>query len=321
MQKIISYGPEAWNLLQGVFCVYKPFDMTMSHLRKVLIGNLTRDLNMLEPRPALPHIVIEGNTAEDLVVVKKENYADHPLVIGPRYQADDYKLSYAIHLHKNISGVCLMGVNRGTKGTLVARAGRLIRSYSLGGRLGMATNTGYFDAKVVTKSTYHHVTRARLLKTLMHIQGGFQQSAFHFLGLDPQSQAAYEAMSAEGLVRPGEKSPPLVYNIKLVEFSSPDFTIEVSCINENGEFLQHLVHKIGLQLKTNAVCTQMRCVRYGPWTLQHALLRKHWTLKHIIDNVSVCNPLIKDITPKSPSLQHVGSESLDNSIPRLKHAQ
>ncbi|XP_068200929.1 pseudouridylate synthase TRUB2, mitochondrial-like [Palaemon carinicauda] len=316
MQKVISYGPEAWKVLQGVFCVYKPFDMTISHLKKVLINNLTRDLNMLEPRPAVPYIVIEGNTADDLAVVKRENYADHPLAIGPRYQIQDLKLSFAIHLHKNISGVCLMGVNRGTKGTHAARTGRLIRSYSLEGRLGQATDTGFHNGKVVTKATYGHVNKSKIQKTLMHIQAGHQQSAIHFLGLDPQSQAAYEALSADGLVRPGEKSPPLIYSIKLTQFNPPDFTIEVACINENGEFLQHLVHKIGLQLKTNAVCTQMRCIRFGPWTLQHALLRKHWTLKHIIDNMSVCHPLVKNITPVSPSLQHVGNESLDNSIPR-----
>lgn len=310
MTKFVSYAPEAWNMLHGVFCVYKPVDMTISHLRKVLIGNMCRDLNLLEPRPSRPHIVIEGSVAEELVVKERENFADHPLVIGPRYQPKDIKLSYALHLHKNISGVCLMGVNRGTYGTHTAREGRLIRTYTLGGRMGLATDTGFHDGKVVTKATYRHVTRTRLTNVLMSIQAGHQQSAVHFLGLDPQSQEAYEAMSSEGLVRPSEKSPPLIYNLDILEFNPPEFTIEVSCINENSHFLQHLVHKIGLQLKTNALCTQMRCIRFGPWTLQHALLRKHWTVEHIINSITLSQPMIKDITPKSPSLVNIDSENI-----------
>lgn len=60
MSKLVNYAPEAWNYLQGAFCVYKPADMTLSFLRKVLIGNLCRDLNELRPRSVPPIVAIEG---------------------------------------------------------------------------------------------------------------------------------------------------------------------------------------------------------------------------------------------------------------------
>lgn len=47
----------------------------------------------------------------------------------------------------------------------------------------------------------------------------------------------------------------------------------------------NLIHDIGLQLKSTAVCTGIRRLRYGHFELSHALLRKHWTLEHILDNV------------------------------------
>ncbi|XP_047498280.1 mitochondrial mRNA pseudouridine synthase Trub2-like [Penaeus chinensis] len=301
MLKVIRYAPEAWNMLQGVFCVYKPADMTMNHLRKVVIGNLTRDLNLLKTRPATPIVAIEGSVTEKLVVKLKENYADHPLVLGPRYQPKDIKLTWAHQLDKNISGVCILGVNSGTKGTHKVRESQLIRSYVVSGQFGRTTDTLFIHGKVIGKSTYKHITRGRLMRTLMTIQAGHQRSSLNFLGLDPQSQEAYEALSAEGLVRPGEKSPPLIYALKIVDFNLPDFTL-VSCINENAVYLQHLVHDLALRLKTTAVCTQMRCIRYGPWTLQHSLLHKHWCLEHIIDNITHSKPLFKDIIPKSASL-------------------
>lgn len=302
MSKYISYAPEAWNLLQGIFCVYKPTDTTIGFLRKAVISNLCRDLNQLRPRPATPVVAIEGSVGEKMVVTRKENFADHPLVLGPRYQPKDIKLSWALNLDKHISGVCILGVNSGTGGTHKVREGRLIRTYHVSGQFGRATDNHFHDGKVWEKARFGHVTRGRLLKMLMVTQAAHQRSAVNFSGLDPQSQEAYEVLSSEGLVRPGEKSPALIYGLDIVNFSLPNFTVEVSCINENTDFLKILIHDIGLKLKTVAVCTQMRCIRHGPWTLEHALLRKHWSLEHIINNIGLSKPLLKTVRHNSPSV-------------------
>lgn len=47
---------------------------------------------------------LAGSVTENLVVKVTENYADHPLVLGPRYQPKDIKLAWAHQLDKNISG-------------------------------------------------------------------------------------------------------------------------------------------------------------------------------------------------------------------------
>lgn len=305
MKGLVHYGPEAWNMLQGVFCVYKPFDMTTGFLRKAVISNLCRDLNLLKPRPASPILAIEGNIGERLVVTEKENFADSPLALGPRYQPKDIKLSWAQYLQKDVSGVCVLGVNSGSKGTHVVRESRLIRKFTVSGQFGLATDNQFYNGKVLEKSKYTHVTRGKLTKALMSIQSAHQQSSLAYLGLDPHSQEAYEVLSSEGLIRPGEKSPPLIYGLTVVDFTLPDFTIEVSCINETAMFLKALVHDIGIKLKTTAVCTQMRCIRYGPWTLHHALLRKHWSLEHIINNINVCHPMVKLVKPKTAGLKRL----------------
>lgn len=60
MAKLVNYAPEAWNYLNGVFCVYKPVDMSIKFTRNVIVGNLCRDLNELRPRPMPPIVAIEG---------------------------------------------------------------------------------------------------------------------------------------------------------------------------------------------------------------------------------------------------------------------
>ena len=67
---------------------------------------------------------------------------------------------------------------------------------------------------------------------------------------------------------------------------------EIHAINEKCTYLGHLVHDIGLQLKSGAVCTHIRRLRYGHFTLDHALLRNRWTLRDILLNMRMCRPLV-----------------------------
>lgn len=48
--------------------------------------------------------ISSGSISEGLVVKQKENLAAHPLVLGPHYQLQDLRVSWAQHLHKDVSG-------------------------------------------------------------------------------------------------------------------------------------------------------------------------------------------------------------------------
>ncbi|XP_013791689.2 probable tRNA pseudouridine synthase 2 [Limulus polyphemus] len=134
-----------------------------------------------------------------------------------------------------------------------------------------------------------------------------------YTGVSLQSQAAYE-LASKGLIRPAGKSVPLIYNIRCTHYKAPDFTIEVNCINENELYLKQVVHDLGLTLKSCAVCTQLRQTRYGHFTLDHALLRKHWTLEHILNNILYSRELVtpEKITPASSKLQLITGSSQES---------
>jgi hypothetical protein len=38
----VSEAPAVWNLLKGVICLYKPAGITISSVRKILLGNICR---------------------------------------------------------------------------------------------------------------------------------------------------------------------------------------------------------------------------------------------------------------------------------------
>uniref|UniRef100_V5H7B7 Putative pseudouridine synthase n=1 Tax=Ixodes ricinus TaxID=34613 RepID=V5H7B7_IXORI len=99
-------------------------------------------------------------------------------------------------------------------------------------------------------------------RLLSSIQATHQVQAFKYSGVRMDSQEAYE-LAAAGTVRPADKSPMLIYNIRCTEFDLPFFTLEVSCLNENASYLLQLVHDIGLRLRSCALCHRVRQVRYG----------------------------------------------------------
>lgn len=63
-------------------------------------------------------------------------------------------------------------------------------------------------------------------------------------------------------------------------------------MHETQQQLRKLVHEIGLELKTTAVCTQVRRTRDGFFTLNDALLRTQWDLRSIQDAIQTAAPRV-----------------------------
>lgn len=58
--------------------------------------------------------------------------------------------------------------------------------------------------------------------------------------------------------------------------------LEVQCVNETQKYLRKVVHEIGLELRSTAMCKGVRRTRDGPFTLQDALTRQHWTITDVM---------------------------------------
>lgn len=57
-------------------------------------------------------------------------------------------------------------------------------------------------------------------------------------------------------------------------------------------YLKTLIHELGIQLHSAATCTQIQCFRYALFDLNLALLRKHWELQDILNNIELCNNIL-----------------------------
>ncbi|XP_023707965.1 mitochondrial mRNA pseudouridine synthase Trub2 isoform X2 [Cryptotermes secundus] len=293
----VSDAPTVWNLLKGVICIYKPAGITAASVRSILLGNICR-----------------GNPSTSLSVHVAPSFADHPLVVGPKYQPEDLRCTWGAPLGRNISGVFVLGLSDGNRTVKKLHMQRPTRVFRLKGLLGQATDTYFSDGKVVEKATFWHVNRSKLDAVLASIQAAHQKQMFHQCGVDIQSQAAYE-LAVQGLIKPENSKIPLLYGIKCVHFQPPDFTIEVQCINEHEMYLRTLIHDTGIQLHSVATCTGLQCIRYDCFTLEHALLRKHWTLQFLLDNMAESNRLLRE---SEADKRQKSATLLESDISKLK---
>ena len=180
--------------------------------------------------------------------------------------------------------------------------------------MGKSTNDFTSEGKVLEKSTFKHLTKSRLDKYLNQLEGASRTLMFKTIGVPLGSQAAYE-IASKGMIRPSNRNTmPLIYSLKCVHFDPPHFTLEIHVINENILYLKQLAHYIGLNIKTNACVSSIRCTRYGPFTIDEALLEKHWLAEHIINNIYDCRPLcsFKNLYPSSANLLPASFDDLNN---------
>lgn len=86
--------------------------------------------------------------------------------------------------------------------------------------------------------------------------------------------------------------------------------LEIHCVHETQQYLRKIVHEIGLELKSCAVCTQVRRIRDGVFTLDDALLRTQWNLQSIRNAISDCQLKVREELEKTLGHQ-------DKRVPKM----
>ncbi|XP_039717378.1 pseudouridylate synthase TRUB2, mitochondrial isoform X2 [Pteropus medius] len=287
--------------LHGLFAVYKPPGLKWNHLRDTVELQLLKGLNAGRP-PAPEQRVrfllgpMEGSKEKELTLTATSvpTLTDHLLVLGVGHGRRLLTDMYNAHLTKD---------------------------YTVRGLLGKATDDFCEDGRLVEKTTYDHVTREKLDRILAVIQGSHQKALVMYSNLDLQTQEAYE-MAVRGSIRPMNKSPMLITGIRCLHFAPPEFLLEVQCMHETQKQLRRLVHEIGLELKSTAVCSQVRRTRDGCFTLDDALLRTQWDLHSIQGAIQAAAPRVaaeleKSLSPRLGTQQLLGpGQHCDSQRPR-----
>ncbi|XP_039770676.1 mitochondrial mRNA pseudouridine synthase TRUB2-like [Ornithorhynchus anatinus] len=165
----------------------------------------------------------------------------------------------------------------------------LTKDYTTRGLLGKATDDFSDLGRLVEKTIYDHVTQEKLDRISAVIQGSHQKAVVMRSRLDLKTQGAYE-LAVKGLIRPMEKTPMPILGIRCLEFSLP----KIQCMNETQQRLRRVVHEIGLELKSTAVCTQVRRTRDGAFNVDDALPRTRWDQRSVQETIREVKPHVEE---------------------------
>ncbi|KAM6217429.1 pseudouridylate synthase TRUB2, mitochondrial-like [Rhynchocyon petersi] len=306
--------------LHGLFATYKPPGLNWKHLRDTVEMQLLKGLNAGKP-PDPEHRVhfllgpVEGSEENELTLTATSvpSLTSHPLVRGPEFTR--LKVGVGHRLDTQASGVLVLGVGHGRRLLTDMYHAHLTKDYTVRGLLGRATDDFCEDGRLLEKTTYDHVSREKLDRILAVIQGSHQKALVMYSNLDLKTQEAYE-MAVRGLIRPMDKSPMLITGIRCLHFAPPEFLLEVQCMHETQKQLRKLVHEIGLELKTTAVCSQVRRTRDGFFTLNDALVRTQWDLHSIQDAIQAAAPRVAAELEKNLRQMPVTQQLPDPGQPR-----
>ncbi|XP_069839241.1 pseudouridylate synthase TRUB2, mitochondrial [Dendropsophus ebraccatus] len=289
----------AFRMLHGIFAVYKPPGMKWKSIRDTVEMKLLQELNSLQQPPPRQKILFlpqntDNSSGGELtkVVTSVPVLADHVLVKGPRFTY--LKVGVGHKLDTKSSGVFVLGIGNGNKLLTDMYEKHYTKDYTVSGMFGKATDDFSDVGKVIEKTTYKHITRERLEQVLAMLQGANRKAMLMHSHVDLKSQEAYE-MAVQGTLRPMVKSPPLVLGLRCTAFSPPSFTLEIQCMHETQQYLRKLVHEVGLELRSSAVCTKVRRIRDGPFTLDCALTHGHWDLNSITNAIKECRPIATEL--------------------------
>lgn len=310
---LLSNSRVLWKSLNGIICVYKPAEVSVRRLRETLIYKIVSELNYLDKQMKYPDtLAIDSQTESNvesaihgISLTKQIDLSYHPNIIGPRYSQEDLAVSWSNFLGWNTSGVLMFGLKQGTQTGKFIRENLPTRCYQIKCKLGQSTDTGFANGKVVEKSTWKYIRQFHMDRMLSSMQAAHQKKMFEMCGVDIQSQLAYE-LAIKGPIRPANSKLPIIYGMKCVDFVGPEFTLEIQCVNEYETYLTTLVREIGIKLHSTAHCISIKCIRHSCFTLEHALLMKHWNLENIMSNMGLCAELLN----KNQHLLHQDSVAL-----------
>ena len=137
----------------------------------------------MKVRPPDPYVLIKGETNEQLTVSVRRSFADNVLVVGPRYQPQDFKMNWANHLYQDTTGVVVCGINDGTKLIHKIKRAAPTRFYRVKGILGKATDNYFITGKIVEKSTYKFLRRSHIDRVCAAMQSSHQKKMFEYVSI------------------------------------------------------------------------------------------------------------------------------------------
>ena len=142
------------------------------------------------------------------------------------------------------------------------------KRYVVRAKLGVATDTGDFDGKIIEEKPVPELDEADLRKVISDFEGDIEQIPPMFSALKHQGQPLYK-LAREGVEVERKPRKVTLFSIVLLSFSDDELELDVSC--SKGTYIRTLIEDIGKVLGCGAHVTVLRRTEAGPYCLGQSI--------------------------------------------------
>lgn len=130
-------------------------------------------------------------------------------------------------------------------------------------RLGVATDSGDADGKIVAERAVPNITRERVDAALDAFRGDIEQVPSMFSAVKHQGKPLYK-FARQGIEIERQARPVTVYANDIVDFGGDELTLNIHC--SKGTYVRNIAHDLGDALGCGAHVCALRRTGAGPYT-------------------------------------------------------
>ncbi len=135
-------------------------------------------------------------------------------------------------------------------------------------RLGLKTDSGDLDGKIISQSDFSHVTKDLIGQVCKSFIGKIKQIPPMYSALKVNGQKLYE-LARKGITVERKPREITIYSIDLTDYQKDNFSIRVKC--SSGTYIRTLAEDIGKKLNADTVLINLIREEIGNYKLSDAL--------------------------------------------------
>jgi len=201
-----------------------------------------------------------------LNIDKPQGWTSHDVVAKVRRLSGQKRVGHAGTLDPLATGVLLICLGQATRVSEYLMRGRKV--YRATVHLGLSTDTYDAEGQVMATAPEVNVTLSQLEEALSAFVGRIEQTPPMYSALKHQGTPLYK-LARQGKTVERKPRPVEIYDIRLLDWSSPVLTIEVTC--SPGTYLRSLAHDLGQRLGCGAHLSSLIRLASGHFTLDEAI--------------------------------------------------
>ena len=147
-------------------------------------------------------------------------------------------------------------------------------------KLGIKTDSGDLDGKIISQSDFSHVTKELIGQVCKSFIGKIKQIPPMYSALKVNGQKLYE-LARKGITIERKPREITIYSIDLTDYKKDTFSIRVKC--SSGTYIRTLAEDIGTKLNTGTVLINLVREEIGKYKLSEAI-----NIDDIKENSSDC---------------------------------